>query len=131
MSLPMGVGAHHHLLWDRCDVDEVRFAFFPIPRYEVLWFQDLLVYSHVACSLVAPGGRFFGCDLTVCYSCCLVPYSLIFPYDYYFRRVAVGNHDALVRNFEAWVASFASPGAGGGVVAADLDPLQMYICRQQ
>ena len=74
---------------------------------------------------------FFGCDLTACYSYCLVPHSLIFPYDDYFRRVAVGNHDALVRHFEAWVASFASPGAGGGVVAADLDPLQKYICRQQ
>ena len=63
-------------------------------------------------------------------ACCLVPHSLIFPYDDYFR-VTVGNHDALVRHFEAWVSSFASPGAGGGVVAVDLDPLQKYIRRQQ
>ena len=52
----MGEGAHHHQRWDRCDVDEVRFAFFLVPRYEVLCFQDLLVYSHVACRL-APGVR--------------------------------------------------------------------------
>ena len=127
----MGEGAQHHLRWDRCDVDEVRFAFFPVPRYEVLCFRGLLVYSHVACCLVAPGGRFFGCDLTACYFCCLIPHSLIFPYDDYFRRVAVGNEDALVRQFEAWFASFASPGAGGGVVAADLDPFQKYICCQR
>ena len=110
---------------------EVRYAFFPVPRYEVLCFRGLLVYSHVACCLFARGGRFCGSDLTACYSCCLVPHSLIFPYDDYFRRVAVGNEDPLVRHFDAWVASFVSPGVGGGVVAADLDPLQKYICRQQ
>ena len=100
---------------------EIRFVFFPVPRYEVLCSQDLLVYSHVVSCLVAPGGRCLGCDLTACYSCCLVPHSLIFPYDDYFRRVAVGNQDALVRHFDAWVASFVSPGVGGGFVAADLD----------
>ena len=110
----MGEGAHHHLRWNRCDVGEVHFASLPVPRYEVLCFQNLLVYSHVAPCLVAPGGRCLVCDLAVCYSCCLVLHSLIFPYDDYFRRVAVGNHDVLVRHFEAWVASFASPGAGDG-----------------
>ena len=60
-----------------------------------------------------------------------ISHSLIFPYDDYFRRVAVGNEDALVRHFDARVASFVSPRVGGGVVAADLDPLQKYICRQQ
>ena len=47
----MGEGAHHHLHWD-CDADEVRFAFFLVPRYEVLCFRDLLLYSLVACCLV-------------------------------------------------------------------------------
>ena len=112
-------------------MEEVRYAFFPVPRYALLGFRGLLVYSHVACCLVAPGGRFVGCDLTACYSCCLVPHSLIFPYDDYFRRVAVGNQDALVRHFDAWVASFVSPGVCGEVVAAGLDPLREYICRQQ
>ena len=104
-------------------MDEVRFAFFPVPWYKVLCIQDLQVYSHVACRLVAAGGRCLRCDVTACYSCCIVPQSLIFPYDDYFRRVAVGNNDALVRHFEAWAASFASPGGGDGVVAADLDQL--------
>ena len=62
----MGEGAHHHLRWDRCDVDEVRFAFFLVPRYEVLCFRGLVVYFHVACCLVAPGVRCLWCDLTAC-----------------------------------------------------------------
>ena len=44
-------------------MDEVRFAFILVPSYDVLCFQDLLVYSHVACSLVATGDRCLGCDL--------------------------------------------------------------------
>ena len=64
----MGEGADHHLRWDHCDVEEVRFGFFLVPRYEVLCFQDLPVYSHVACFLIAPGVRCLGCDLTACKS---------------------------------------------------------------
>ena len=109
---------------------EIRFVLFPVPGYEVLSFQNRLVYSHIACFLVAPGGRCIECDLSACYSYCLVHNSLIFPYHDYVPRVEIGNHDALVRHFEARRSYFASLWVGDGVFAAGLDQLLKYICRR-
>ena len=130
MSRNDGRGPHHPLSWGRCDVGEICFVFFLVPRYEVLCFQNLLVYLYIACCLIAPGGRCLGCDLTAFFFCCLVHHSLIFQYDDYFCRVETGNHGDLVRHFEACRAYSASLGTGNGVAAESLDQVQKHIARR-